>query len=193
MNITEMKQLLDIYVDDNVPMSSAVSLFNAGQNKMASAAKASLPQFKITDITKVPEFPEKYHEALVLYAAAMMKAQDSSIREKDSFMGQFIDMMREFAAMWQVPTQYKDDPNTQQFKATAGQTVFVITDFDYSPKNGNLIVYIDNVKLDTSNMSLDENGFTLIGLPALTVDQFVTAVWELHADLDNPPYAWWTW
>lgn len=160
---------------------------------MATTAEANFPQFTTTNLSGVPVFPVKYHEALVLYAAAMIKAQDSSIREKDSFTGQFMGLLAEFSAQWQVPPQYKDDPNTQQFIATAGQTKFVITDFDYSLKNGDLSVYVDNAKLSDLNLTLSTNGFTIVGLPALIAGQYVTAVWELHTDLDAPPYSWWTW
>lgn len=193
MNLTEMKQLLDIYVDDVVPMSTAVPLFNSAQNKLASASKANFPQFSTADLNAVPVFPVKYHEALVLYAAAMMKAQDSSIREKDSFMGQFMSVLTELSLQWDVPPQYKDDPNTQQFIATAGQTQFTITDFDYSPENGDLVVYVGDTKLPDTSVSKSGNVFTIYVTTPLVDKQPVSAVWEMHADLDNPPYSWWSW
>ena len=57
-----MIDLLNANVDDVIDNTIAVQWLNAGQNKMASEARASFTQFTISNLNATPNFPEKYHE-----------------------------------------------------------------------------------------------------------------------------------
>jgi hypothetical protein len=187
MNLSDMKAMLDGYVDDVIDITLATRLLNAGQNKMATSARASFPQLAATVTDGTFVFPEKYHETPVLYAAAMIKAQDSSIREKESFLAQFQDALADFTENWDVPARYKDDINVQQFTATANQTVFTITKDTYTTSYSRLEVYKNDVKITT----FEDNGdgtFTLA--TGATAGDYITAIWEVNEMFQQPPYPW---
>ena len=90
---------------------------------------------------------------------------------------------------YEIPPRYRDDHLSQQFIATAGQTVFTITKNSYNPRYGDLKVYV-NDRLVEHKLG-DGTDFVLL-TPASAGDA-VTAVWEEHFDLVEPPYNWWTW
>lgn len=189
MKLSEMFTLLNIYVDDVVAATTATTLFNAGQNKMAAEIKAAFPQLtaSVTDGTFI--FPEKYHETPVLYAAAMIKAQDSSVREKESYLNQFHDGLNSFTENWDVPARYKDDINVQQFIAIDGQTKFTITKDSYAYNFSNIQVFVND--LEISAFSADStNAITLV--KACVAGDCVTTTWIVNDSLQRPPYPWFT-
>jgi hypothetical protein len=205
MKLSEMITLLGVYADDVIDTTTATTLFNAGQNAMAVDIKASFPQLVSTNVNDTFIFPEKYHEAPILYAASMIKAQDSSIREKGSFLDQFMNAKADFVENWTVPARYRDDQNTQQFTAVAGQATFVITSDVYSYQYSNLKVYVNNALtsrfrvptmdlggpyLSTTITSTDPKSFTLI--EACAAGDAVTAVWEINQEYQQPPLPWWS-
>lgn len=189
MKLSEMFTLLNLYVDDVVASTTATTLFNAGQNKMAAEIKAAFPQLVATNPDDTFIFPEKYHETPILYAAAMIKAQDSSIREKGSYLDQFQDGMNSFTENWDVPPRYKDDINVQQFIATAGQTKFTITKDSYTYQFSNIQVYVNDLKV---SFETDETNAISLAT-ACTAGDFVTATWIVNDSLQRPPYPWMAW
>lgn len=210
MKLSEMNALLNVYVDDVVDITTATTLFNAGINKMSIEVKSNLPILSSATPDSPPAFPAIYHEIPVLYAATMIKAQDSSLREKGSFLQQFDLALSNFSENYDPPMQYKDSQNTQQFIAVAGQTTFVITQDTYNRPYANLTVYVNgkeipptwvllpttiltsrtviNTTITTSN---DPNSFTLVK-PCVAGDM-VTALWEIHAEFERPPVQWYSW
>lgn len=189
MILSEMFTLLNTYVDDVVPSTTATVLFNAGQNKMAAELKAAFPQLVATNQDDTFVFDVKYHEIPVLYAAAMIKAQDSSIREKESFLSQFHDGMTLITENWDVPPRYKDDINVQQFTATAGQTYFTITKDSYTYRYSNIQVFVNDLVV---TFQVDENNGISLDT-ACALDDHVTATWIVNDSLQRPPYPWMTW
>lgn len=186
MLLSDMIALLETYVDDTVAAADAVRWLNAGQNKMATEVRASLPQLTVTpNLDTSFAFPEKFHETPVLYAAAMYKAQDSAMQEKESYLAQFYNGLQEFAQNYDPPAQYRDDPISQQFTATAAQTDFVITKEGYDYRYGNLRVYVNNRR--SSYFMPIETGFTYTSLTPLVAGDYVTAVWDEHSDFTTPP------
>ena len=189
MKLSEMFTLLNLYVDDVVASTTATTLFNAGQNKMAAEIKAAFPQLVSTNPDDTFIFHEKYHEIPILYAAAMIKSQDSSIREKGSYLDQFQDGVNSFTENWDVPPRYKDDINVQQFTATAGQTYFTITKDSYTYQYSNIEIYVNDLLVP---YQVDEaNGISLY--TACTAGDLVTATWIVNDSLQRPPYPWFTW
>lgn len=192
MNLSDMKALLELYVDDIVPVETAVLLLNNGQNKMAAEVKAKFPQLP-QDLTSTFTFDAKYHETPVLYAAAMIKSQDSSIREKESYLAQFNGALSEFSEGYILTPRYRDDDITQQFTATAGQTEFTITRNTYDTRYGDLKVFVNDLELDSSAYKVDPKAkkFTLVTAAAL--NDAVTALWEQHAEFTDAPAYWPGW
>lgn len=182
MLLSDMLLLLETYVDDSINNPDAVRWLNAGQNKMAVEVKAAFPQLTITSgLNTTFVFPEKFHETPVLYAAAMYKAQDSSMQEKESFLMQFRDGLQEFSENYDPPARYRDDAITQQFIATAAQTEFTITKEGYNYRFGNLRVYVNDRRTDYFLPVV--TGFLYTDPAPILVGDAVTAVWEEHSDL----------
>lgn len=187
MKLSDMFILLNTYVDDVVAATTATMLFNAGQNKMAAELKAAFPQLVSTVTDSTLSFDIEYHEVPVLYAAAMIKAQDSSIREKGSFLDQFQDGVASFIENYDLPAQYKKDINVKQYVATVGQQDFTILHDTYVDQYSDLKVYINNVKT-TDFTKPTSSTFKL--KTACVGGEFVTAVWDIDHAMQEPPYPW---
>lgn len=179
-------------VDDSPSSASVVEWINAGINAMATRVNAIFPLLSPTVATSLLPFDDKWSEIPVLYACARFKQADLMSGDAQMYMQQFESMLRDFVLRYDVPPQYKDDPNTEQFVPQVGQTVFTITKESFSADLGDLVVYRNNRKLlKDKDFTVTETGFTIpIGA---TISDFFTAVWEYHADMQEPPYTWWTW
>jgi hypothetical protein len=178
-------------VDDSPSSANVVEWLNAGINVMATRVNAIFPLLSATDSNSKLPFDDKWSEIPVMYACARFKQSDLMTGDAQMYMQQFESLIREFIMRYEVPAQYKDDPNTEQFVALAGQTVFTITKETFHSATGDLVVYKNNKKLLTTQYEVTDTGFEL-ALGA-SVNDFVTAVWEYHVDLLEPPYSWWTW
>lgn len=189
MTVTEMLAMIRFLVDDAVETTTAINLLNMGQNKMAVEVKANFPQLSKDDINGTFVFPEKYHDLPVLYAAAMFKAYDSSIREKDSFMNQFLMGMPNFTENYTPPFRYWDDYNVAQFRATGnGTQTFTITKSTYFTDSANPRIYINDVQIDKDSVTLSGGDITI---PDLINGDYITVIWETHYDINKPPFEWW--
>lgn len=199
MKVQEMITYVAHLVDDVPDTNDVISWLNTGQNIMSQTVQARFPQLLNTtqdpNLTGTFVFPEKYHHIPCLYAAAMYKAQDTSFQEEQMFIQQFKDQVDVFTAYYDPPQQYNDSPTSQQYTASAGDTTFAITKDTYDRKFGDLRVYVNGVR--TLNFTLPQvndpnpNTFTL-NTPANSGD-FISALWEEHFDLVDPPYNFWRW
>lgn len=195
MTLQDMIDYINNSVDDVVITKTAVAWLNAGQNKMAQTVGAKFPQLDATLSTSSQTFAfdDKWHEIPVLYAAAMFKGADTSLQEKNIFMQQFNDGLKEFVMNWEVLPSLRDDRITQQFIATDQQTDFTITKNSYDPSTGDLVIYVNDIQ--TTNFRTDTDPTVkkfYLNTPSTLSDK-VTAVWEEHTDLVDPPYSWWQW
>lgn len=189
MNINEMKALLNFYVDDTVDGTIAVTLLNLGQNELAIAAKCNFPQLDSNDQNSTFIFTEKYHNLPILYAAARYKGFDSSVREKDSYMNDFVIGLADFTENYTPPAQYRDDFNVQQFTASAdGETTYTITKEHYVAGLSVLKVYKNSMIVPFTENTVD--GSFTIDSDILTNDA-ITAVWETQFELHQPPFEFW--
>ena len=187
-----MINLLNANVDDVIDNSVAVSWLNAGQNKMASEARASFTQFTLTSLNSTPDFPEKYHEIPVLYACAMFQSSESSISEKESYLRQFEEGVTSFIENYDIPVELRDDSNTQHFtKTSTDENRYFISKRGYSDRS-NLKVYINGVETTLFSL-IEKNGFEIlfiVNVQEPVVNDKITARWEDRPDLQEPPYPW---
>ncbi len=193
MNVTQMISLINANVDDVVDTNSAIQWLNAGQNQMAMEARASFTQLSANDVTATFDFPEKYHEIPVLYACAMYQSSESSMGEKNSYLIQFQDGLKSFIENYDIPMEFRDDSNTQQFTKTANDAnTYVITKRGYSDTS-NLKVYINDIQ--NEYFTLNDKSFTIqyntVTNPEPANGAKITAVWEDRPELQEPPYTWW--
>lgn len=178
-------------VDDTPANASVTDWLNAGQNIMAAKVGAVFPQLDPNNSSSQLVFDDKWAEIPVLYACARFKQSDLMYSDADRYMQQFNDLLRDFAVKYQVPPQYKDEPNMTQFIATAGQADFIITDETFDPAYGILTVYKNNRKLTPDvDFTLDNTTFSLVSV--CIGGEFITARWEMSTDTQQPPYTWWT-
>lgn len=181
MILSEMQSLLRFYVDDAVEGAISVMLLNAGQNRMAQEVDASFPQLAGNpDDTFV--FDAKYHEMPIIYAAAMFKGYDSSVREKESLMNQFLGMLPNFSENYTILPSQRVGYNVQQFVATAGQITFTITKEGFDPATSFLRVYVNDQPVPYTGT------FTIA--PCAFGDH-VTAIWDTYVEILHPPFTWW--
>lgn len=188
MNLSQMVEAISRRVDDVVNINDAVEWLNSGKNHLAMAVNAKFPDLVSTNGNSQFVFDEMYHEAPVLYACASFKEQDSSLNEVNNFMVKFEQIKQEFVKNYEVPPEYRNDRLSQQFEVINGVNTFTITKDGYNPQFGDLKVYVNNIL--TNNFLLD--GLTFTVSPATDGDK-VTAVWEEHTDLIDPPFNWWGW
>lgn len=197
MNVQDMINALNRRVDDIVASDDAIEWFNAGINDMAQAVQASFPQLPTAEVdgtlSQSPVFPSKYHEIPVMYAAKLYKERDTSLQEAENFLNQYMRMRDDFVKYYEVPVAYRDDSLTQVFTATAGQTVFQITMDTFNYMSSNPVCYINGIRQDDSviNSVDSQNNITLLPLNPLNAGDAVSFIWEEHADLIEPPFAWW--
>lgn len=172
MNFAAMKTLLEYYVDDTVDTPIALTLVNEGKNKMAAAVHAKFPDIVESGTGDTFVFDERFHELPVLYAAAMVKAYDSSIREKESFMFDFQSGLKDFVKEYSPPIQYVKGDFLQSFTAVAGDTTFTVTDSSFSTY-GNVDVY-----LNSSPVPHTRNGNVITLVNPLVGGETVTVTWD---------------
>jgi hypothetical protein len=189
-----MISLLNANVDDVVDVETAVRWLNAGQNQMAVEARATFTQLVSTNANGTFDFPEKFHEIPVLYASAMYQSSESSIGEKNSYLVQFQDGLKSFIENYDIPMEFRDDTNTQQFtKTSTDNNTYTITKRGYlDGYKSNLKVYINNV--ETTLFTINDKSFTLtqiVGVQVPVENDKITAVWEDRPEMQEPPYTWW--
>jgi hypothetical protein len=187
MNLQEMISAINRRIDDVIATSDAVDWLNEGQNLMGIAVGAKFPQLSVSDMTGTFAFDEVYHGIPILFACARYKEQDSSLQESNNFINQFEAHKKDFVERYELPPRYRMDRQSQQFTATDGQDTFTITKIDYSPTSGELKVYVND--LPVSLISINDDKSFVLALPCLLGDA-VTAVWEEHPYLEEPPYPW---
>lgn len=207
MILTEMIAAINRRVDDTISTTDAVDFLNAGQNVLAMEIGATFAQLNVNDPNSTFDFDSKYHEIPVIYACMRFKELDSVLTEANNYRAQFEQMKKYFISNYQIPVWQRDDRITQQFIALGGQTAFVITKDGYDPNQGALAVYKNGIKLmawervissildeaeivTTLTTTNDPYGF-IVTNPCVLGDK-ITAVWEEHQDVVEPPYPWWS-
>jgi hypothetical protein len=206
MILSEMIAAINRRVDDTIATADAVDFLNAGQNLMAMEIGAVFSQLSETNLNGTFDFDAKYHEIPVIYACMRFKELDSVLTEAQNYRAQFEQMKKFFITSYQLPVWQRDDRITQQFTALGGQTAFVITKDGYVPNVAALTVYKNGSNLvswqrvvstvtdgsevvTTTTTTNDPRGFILM-TPCVLGDR-ITAIWEEHEDVVEPPFPWW--
>jgi hypothetical protein len=186
MNVSQMLERVNARVDDVVPDTDGIPWLNDGKDELNILVEATIPD--VTASSDVFDIPTRFHVGLVLYASARFKEQDGSPSEAQHFMNQWEEIKREFVQTYQVPPKYRDDRLAQNFVATEGQTDFTITKIGYVPQYNRLKLYVNDLPVSEDFEIVDR---TFKFLTGRSEGDKVTAVWEEHADIVEPPYKWW--
>lgn len=190
MKLQEMFNAINRRVDDVALTIDAVDWLNEAKDIMGIAVGAKFPDLVETNLADTFPFDDKYHKIPILFASARFKEKDSALQEAGNFMRQFEEFKREFVENYEVPPRYRDDRQSQQFTATEQQDTFTITKTGYAASSGELKVYVNDRLAEVLTINLQDNSFTLMDNCA--AGDAVTASWEEHPDLQEPPYPWWT-
>lgn len=212
MILSEMITSINNRCDDSIPWSVATDYLNAGQNLLAIELGAAFKQLNSNDGSSTFDFPAKFHEIPIIYACMRFKESDSVLTEAANYRNQFEQMKKYFIMNYELPAYLRDDRLSQQYNFSsgnlvAGQTAFVITKDGYNPQQADLTIYkngqkilswskvastvIDEALIVTTTTSTNSpNGFILLN--PCTVSDRITAIWEEHEDIVNPPYPWWS-
>lgn len=210
MTLQEMIDAINRRIDDTISATDATEFLNAGQNVLAMEIGASFTQLIATSLTSSFDFDAKWHEIPVIYACMRFKELDSVLTEAQNYRAQFEQMKKQFIQSYELPAYLRDDRTAQQFTAVAGQTTFVITKDGYAPNYGSLKVYLfrsgvpylvtfnkvvstadDYSEITTTTTTTnDPRGFILTS--ACAVGDKITAIWQEHQDVVEPPYPWWS-
>jgi hypothetical protein len=188
MNVGQMKALLEFYIDDISDETIALQLFNAGKDRMSAEIEVDYPDVVGGgNLLDSFAFDPKFHELPVLYAAAMYKAADSSVNEKNSFMAQFEAGVTRFVQQATVEIDQKTGETTQQLVAssTSAQDGFLITKNDFSPRFTEMHVYVNG--LETWDYRWSPDNFRLILIPSAVEGDKVTITWEMNDIWTAPP------
>lgn len=206
MTLQEMIDAINRRIDDTILPTDAVEFLNAGQNVLAVEVGASFAQLTLTNLNGTFDFDAKYHEIPVIYACMRFKELDSVLTEANNYRAQFYDMKKFFIQNYQLPAYLRDDRLSQQFTALGGQTAFVITKDTYDPQQGVLTIYKNGSRMvswtqvtstitdeaqvvTTTTTTNDPRGFILTN--ACSLGDRITALWQEHNDLVEPPYSFW--
>jgi hypothetical protein len=194
MILSQMISLVNSYIDDVVINDDAIRWLNMAKDRMATEVKATFPDLPTVaednSLTATFVFPSKYHEIPCFYAAAMYKAQESSLNEKMSYLQQFELALRNFTENYNPPAEYRDEPNILQYTAVADQTDFVIASDVFAPYYGNKRFYVNSIPSESFTIE-NNTKFTYVGTTPLVAGDKVTLIFDENANFLEPPYSWW--
>lgn len=189
MNLSDMKKLLDVYIDDLSDMTTAVQMFNAAKDQMAVEVDAVFPDITAEGDNNAVEFifDKKWHELPVLYAAAMYKSADSSIGEKNSYMTQFLAGLQNFKAKFEPTIDMMEGPTIAQFTATDNQTEFKVIKPGFARRFADVKMYINGEEY--YDFSFSRTSKTTLTVPDDTIaaGDRVTITWEINDIFNEPP------
>lgn len=187
MTLQEMLEAINRRVDDSVALADAVDWLNEAKDKMAVEINAAFPDLSTSDTSGTFVFGSKWHRLPVLFACARFKEREIDLQEAANLMSQFEQGVKEFVLRYEIPSIYRDDYLSQQFTATSNAPTVVITKQTYDPTQGDLKVYINNIK--TLDFTIQDDGSVLVS--GAGIGDKITCVWEEHNDLVEPPYSFW--
>lgn len=188
MKMQEMMTLFEYYVDDVIDTSTVVSTFNRGKDIMIQDMDVEVPDLDYSNPNDQYIFPEKFHELPLLYAAAMFKAYDSSLQEKESFLQQFYAGVQKFKTGWEIPEHLKkgDDRQVITLEEDLLTNDITITSNTYT-KYGFVDVYVNGTLVPNTRygkiISIDSSIKLMKG-------DIITVIWDTYHVWHRPQYTW---
>lgn len=194
MKLTSLARKVNDRLDEVLDLTMTLGWFDDAQNRLAIAVGAKFPQFLTSDGQQTnvdePAIPEKYHEALVIYAVARYREMDSSTQEMDMMDSRFDSYLAEFRSHYEIPPMYRDSYLDQHFiVAVEGESTFTITKDSYNPVYTNPKFYVNGVQ---NNATTNGMTFTLQGVTTKVGDT-VTATWDDAPSLVYRPENYYGW
>lgn len=191
-----IKAVQDRLQEDTLEGLIILGWFDEAQNRLGIRTGGNFPRFLNPDGTQStvdePVFDDRYHELLIIYACARYRESDEAIGEAQYLDSIFETILSECVNTIQIIPMYQDTAYSQQFIATTGQTDFVITKPNFSPRYNELRIYVNNVLKSTpKDYRMDMNTIRITS--GLVEGDRVSALWEDADLLNDPPQTWGAW
>lgn len=178
--------------DQSIPEANIILWTNSAIQRINTRLKSNIPT--VTDVGDiVPAFDQRYHETLVNFCVSKYKEMDSAYGDAQYFMGQFdvmlMDMQRDMVLLPSTILDY----NHQQITVTDSTNHVYPLLMPYGSYFDSVIVYLNNVPLNYNNYKTTIGNRTVFlkGV-TLAVGDKITIKFENNSDLNEPPYAWWS-
>lgn len=194
MNFSQMKTDIIKLSDDDTSIldSTILSWINSGINRINQALQCNIPRLT-GGVDEVPAFDERFHESLVLFAAAKYREADSAFNDSGYFLNEFNEMLL------LMQRDMKLLPSVQVGKEWIQIVVTDATQFNYPldmPLGSYLddvYVYINDVITKSYTLNLSNQELRINPTVTLVVGDKISMKIENNSDLNSPPYQWWTW
>lgn len=190
MNISTLIKSTNDRLQETLPTLTIIGWFNEAQNKLASRVEAVFPSLVNKDGTQSPitepVWDDRFHDLLVIYACARFRESDEAIGEAQYLDGLFYDKLTDAVAEMDIPLQYKNNDNTQQFKSTEGQVDFTITKDTFHDTYGKVQVFVNGTEL-TKFSDFSISGRTISLLTPCIENDLVSILWETPYTYNYPP------
>lgn len=166
---------------------------NSAINRINTALESNFPKI-ITGAagTYEPEFDERYHEILVIFANAKYRESDADFNSAGYFMNTFNDMLMDMQRDMEIPPAFRKDKDVQQIVVTNATTMGYNLSMPYGSYFDYISVYKNNVLLEPKYYRIALETKTITMLTTLVVNDKITVVFENDSALNQPPHAWWS-
>lgn len=166
---------------------------NSAINRINTALESNFPKI-ITGAagTYEPEFDERYHEILVIFANAKYRESDADFNSAGYFMNTFNDMLMDMQRDMEIPPAFRKDKDVQQIVVTNATTIGYNLSMPYGSYFDYISVYKNNVLLEPKYYRIALETKTITMLTTLVVNDKITVVFENDSALNQPPHAWWS-
>lgn len=170
-------------------------------NKINQMCQSKFPVVSGNAGTYTPQFDDRYHDALVLFAVGRYRESDSDYNGASYFMNQFDSMVRDMQRDMYIPYCFRKDYNVYSFTYDTAKSIWDI-DLPPSAYYGTIIVYIaplgnavNEKRLDPKyyTINADDNTITLKATYTFALTDIISLNYEANAAFESPPYGNWIW
>lgn len=189
--ITRIKSLAEN--DQSISNTDITAWVDDAINRINQAMQANIPTTGGNTTTLVPAFDVRFHESLVLFGVARYRESDSDYNGAMYFNSKFDNMLETMQRDITLLPSVRVDSQVQQIVAPNSSTFTYNLNMDYGSYFDSVSVYKNDILVDSKyyTISVDKRTITFKGITFATNDK-ITILFENNSDLNNPPYAWWS-
>lgn len=194
MNLTELYSVIKVLAEDDQSLPDArISVWiDLAIDRINIALKCKVPKIAGKPLNYVPEFDERYHEALVMYALSKYHESDSAYSNAQYFVNQFEGMLMIMQRDMEIKPSIRADYNVQQITVTSISEYAYPLSMPTGSYYDHVTVFLNDVETKSFSIDTLRRRIRLNASLVLKVGDKITVVFENNSDLNNPPYQWWT-
>lgn len=195
MQLVEMKAYVKSLAEQDLSITDAdiVRWIDSAIDRINVALQCKIPSVTGQPDTYEPEFDSRFHESLVIFANAKYRESDADFNSATYFMNEFDKMLMNMQRDMELKPSTRKDYNVQQIVVTNPTTMVYDLSMPYGSYFDYVKVYHNDVELNPHSYTFDVNTkkVTMKGI-SLVLNDKITILFENNSDLNNPPYAWWS-